>query len=227
MKWNTHWSMGYHSSFQIILKNKKKKFHFRSTPQRKWKNSLSHCCSQASYCNMLAKLTSCRMNWIGTITAQKILIYKCRTVESNCSSMLHADKPNLYAALRKTNSIHKTKPSYKHLQGLGGFKARVSWGEEREHTHFWMVRQAIWNTNVCCAGASKEMRTTAIAALHCTHLSRSDGAFSPTPWPLSSGTAQKLLFLIPQRTKALWTVIWLCHSSHTFTQDKQQGWEQL
>lgn len=173
--------MGCQSSFHIILE-KKKKFHFRSTPQRKWKNSLSHCSSQASYyCSMLAKLTSCRMNWIGTTMVQQILIYKCRTVESNCSSM----------------------------------------------EHFWLVRQALWNTNVCCAHASKEMHTTATAVQHWTHLSRSDGAFSSTLWPLSSGTAQKLLFLIPQRAEALWTVIWLCHSCYAFTQDKQQGWEQL
>jgi len=76
-----------------------------------------------------------------------------------------------HAAL--TNSTHKRKPHYKHPQSLRRFKARVSWGKERQHTYFWMAKQVLCNTQVCFIGASKETRTMATPLWCWTHLGKS------------------------------------------------------
>lgn len=102
-----------------------------------------------------------------------------------------------HAALRKTNSIHKAKAHYKHFQSLGRFKARVSWGKERQHTYFWMVEQVLYNTEVCCVGASKETCTMATPLRCWTHLHKIDGAFNP-PQASLVYPAQNFRFSSPQ-----------------------------
>lgn len=90
-----------------------------------------------------------------------------------------------HTALRKTNSMHKARFRYKRLWCV----ERFSWGNERQHTDFSLVKRALHNMEVFCIDAPEETRTVATPLWSSTHFGKTDGAFNAPPWPALSTTA--------------------------------------